>query len=253
MNAPENATHESQTASSDIHKPVLKPIAPIWHTVVLIVIVLGFSLSTANSQRAITMQHGRILLYVSTMIWEWLLVGYILLGVRSRGVRLRELIGGRWASISDVLRDIGISVGFWLVAMAVLAAVGYGLGLANANAAAEAKEKLGFLVPRSTAELGLFLGVSATAGFCEEIIFRGYLQRQFAAWTRIEIIGVILQAAVFGAGHGYEGKGRMLLIAVYGVLFGLLALWRKSLRPGMIAHGLHDSVEGVLLHMGVLR
>jgi membrane protease YdiL (CAAX protease family) len=34
----------------------------------------------------------------------------------------------------------------------------------------------------------------------------------------------------------------MCIIAVYGFMFGWLARWRKSLRPGMIAHTLQDSV-----------
>ncbi len=90
---------------------------------------------------------------------------------------------------------------------------------------------------------------SATAGFCEEIIFRGYLQRQFAALTRSTLAGVLLSAIVFGASHGYEGAARMLLIGIFGLMFGLLAWWRKSLRPGMIAHAWHDALSGAILRM----
>jgi len=39
----------------------------------------------------------------------------------------------------------------------------------------------------------------------------------------------------------------MLTICVYGCLFGLLARWRGSLRPGMMAHFLQDGVGGLLL------
>jgi membrane protease YdiL (CAAX protease family) len=45
----------------------------------------------------------------------------------------------------------------------------------------------------------------------------------------------------------------IIIISVYGVLFGLLAAWRKSLRPGMIAHFLQDGVGGLLLAARVLR
>jgi uncharacterized protein len=38
----------------------------------------------------------------------------------------------------------------------------------------------------------------------------------------------------------------MLLIAVYGTTFGLLAIWRRSLRPGMLAHFLQDAIGGIL-------
>jgi hypothetical protein len=41
--------------------------------------------------------------------------------------------------------------------------------------------------------------------------------------------------------------GRIML---FGVLFGLLAVWRKSLRPGMIAHAWSD-IFGVIIFRGV--
>jgi hypothetical protein len=38
----------------------------------------------------------------------------------------------------------------------------------------------------------------------------------------------------------------MILIALYGAMFGILANWRGSVRPGMIAHAWNDSLNGVL-------
>jgi membrane protease YdiL (CAAX protease family) len=43
--------------------------------------------------------------------------------------------------------------------------------------------------------------MSATAGFSEELIFRGYLTRQFDAWTGSLVFAVILQGIVFGLAH----------------------------------------------------
>ena len=90
------------------------------------------------------------------------------------------------------------------------------------------RKQLGFLTPGTKLELAVWFCMSATAGFCEEIIFRGYLQRQFAAITNSVLAGMLLSAAVFGASHGYEGVGRMVLIGIYGLMFGLLAWWRKQ-------------------------
>jgi hypothetical protein len=39
----------------------------------------------------------------------------------------------------------------------------------------------------------------------------------------------------------------MVVITVFGCLFGLLAQWRQSLRPGMIGHFLQDALPLVLL------
>ena len=54
-------------------------------------------------------------------------------------------------------------------------------------------------------------------------------------------------ALVFGSAHVYEGIAGVLLIAAYGAMFGVLALLRRGLRTGMIAHAWHDSVSGAAL------
>ena len=82
--------------------------------------------------------------------------------------------------------------------------------------------------------------VALSAGFCEELVFRGYFQRQFHALTGSAAAAVGLQALVFGVGHFYEGAWAVAQITAYGLLFGLLAAWRKSLRPGMLAHAWSD-------------
>jgi hypothetical protein len=191
-------------------------------------------------------KHGKAILYVITMASEWVIVGYIWLGVRKRS-SLRELIGGKWKSPEEFLLDLGLAIVFWVAAAIVLAILGVALGMAHPTAISDAKQKLGFIAPSSLRDLFWFFGVSATAGFCEEIIFRGYFQRQFAALGRNAWFGIVAQALLFGLGHGYEGGKRMLLIAVYGAMFGMLAHFRKNLRPGMMAHFMHDSIAGAAL------
>jgi len=85
--------------------------------------------------------------------------------------------------------------------------------------------------------------MSITAGFCEELVYRGYLQRQFLVLTGSVALAVLAQAVLFGAGHWYQGVKMVIVITVLGVLFGVFARWRKSLRPGMIAHAWGDIVN----------
>ncbi|PYX87493.1 MAG: CPBP family intramembrane metalloprotease [Acidobacteria bacterium] len=106
---------------------------------------------------------------------------------------------------------------------------------------------LDFLTPHGLREFIFFTAVAITAGFCEELIFRGYLQKQFHAASGNALVGIIAQALLFGAGHGYQGVKSMLVIGVFGALFGALAFWRRSLRPGMIAHAWQDFLAGLLL------
>ena len=104
---------------------------------------------------------------------------------------------------------------------------------------------LATIIPHTVFELVVWLGLSITGGYCEELIFRGYLTRQFSGWTGSRAFGIVLQGVAFGLAHGYYGIA-MLAIMVHGWLLGLLAYWRKSLRPGMLAHGLQDTLGGVV-------
>lgn len=217
-------------------------IAPAWHTVVLVSILAGFSFASARSANLtpVMSRYGRYAGYVQVMILEWIMVVFVWYGIRRSGVRLRDLVGGKWSGIGAVIRDVGIAVGFLIVVSG---------GILNAMShllKAVPNQAIRNLLPRGHTEIALFLALAATAGFCEEVIFRGYLQRQFAAITRSATGGILVQALAFGTGHLYQGWKYMAIIAVFGILFGLLAEWRRSLRPGMIAHALQDGVVGLL-------
>jgi len=229
-------------------------LAPIWHTVLIVLLVVGNSFVTAHftsnktqDLHAVT-EKARIAQYVGTIVLEFFLLGVVWIGLRLKKTTIRELIGGRWATPEDFLMDVAIAFVFWLVAAAVLAGLGYLLGLAKGAQVEQAKKLAELLAPRSSLGLLIWVLLSMTAGYVEEIIFRGYLQRQFAVLSGNIYFGLVASAIVFGAGHGYEGTRRMALIAVYGAMFGFLTLWRKSLRPGMMAHAGHDAGQGFLLH-----
>jgi membrane protease YdiL (CAAX protease family) len=210
-------------------------------------ILLGASLAGSHAIHAAS-AHGKLRQYLWTMTWEWLLTGFVYLGVRRR-ISLKELIGGRWEHVESFLVDVMVAALFWLVAIFVLGTGAKLMHLDERSSLDTMRRQLGFLVPGTNLELFVWICVSVTAGFCEEIIFRGYLQRQFAAISRSMLAGVLLSAILFGAAHGYEGGARMILVGVFGLMFGLLAWWRKSLRPGMIAHAWHDALSGAVLRL----
>jgi uncharacterized protein len=57
---------------------------------------------------------------------------------------------------------------------------------------------------------------------------------------------MLLAAAMFGLAHLYQGWRMAIVIGMYGLMFGVLAHWRRSVRPGMIAHAWQDALAGVL-------
>jgi uncharacterized protein len=222
-------------------KSLSQAVAPVWHTVVVLAALLGLSLFGALSKNIPEISsHGRAAGYVFIMAFEWVIVAFIWYGLRGRGITMAEVVGGRWQRPVEALRDLGIAVGFLvLCGFGLLSALGYLLKPAP-------NEAIKSLFPHTPTEIALYLLLTLTAGFCEEVIFRGYLQRQFAALTKSFAAATVLQGIAFGASHGYQGWKFIVIISIYGITFGLLASWRSSLRPGMIAHFLQDAVSGIL-------
>jgi uncharacterized protein len=229
------------TESVPMPRPVLLPVAPTWHTVVLLVAIAVLSGLSAHTHRVsiVGFSHGAIYGYLFVMVTQWLVFAYIWFGIRLGGGTLRALIGERWPKWISAFRDLGIAVAFLLLATLILGTVAHILH-------ADGREVAKRLQPHGAAEITVYLLLCLTAGFCEEIMFRGYLMRQFSAWTQSATAGLLLQALVFGAGHGYQGLKLMGVITVFGCLFALLAMWQRSLRPGMMAHSLQDSLVVLL-------
>jgi len=220
----------------------VQAVAPWWHTVLVVALIGASSVQSA-------MNHGlpgfalpgldiRLSRYLCVIVMEWILVLFIWLALKGRGISMRSLIGGRWATAGSFFKDLGLGVAFTLVGIVVIGAISHLIG-GNTDKTIEA------MLPKTLMELAVFLTLSMTGGFCEEFIFRGYLMRQFGAWSGSWVVAVIAQGAAFGLAHGYYLKA-MIAVATYGWLLGLLAHWRKSLRPGMIAHTLQDTMGGVL-------
>ena len=222
--------------------PARRPtVAGAMHTVFLLAVVAAWSTLGyfgAVRMRAAQNPH-RAAVYVLTILLEWSVVAYIAWGAKRHGSSLRELIGGKWSDSKAFLKDVAIAAGFWLIAVVVLFVT------ALALRADKPGPSMRFMFPQSHLEIVLWVLTSMTAGICEEIIFRGYFQRQFIAWTSNVPAGVLLSAAVFGAGHVYQSGKSAIIIAVYGLLFGILAEMRKSLRPGMMTHAWHDGLVGL--------
>jgi hypothetical protein len=224
------------TSTADVNKY----IAPWWHT---LLVLLPLCIGSVASAHQHTLEHvnlpgisARLSSYFTVMVEEWLSVCFIWLALKRRGLPISSLISGRWKNPIAVLRDLGLAIGFLIVVLPLMAVMGRLLGT-DPN-------QISF-VPKTAFEAIVWLGVAATAGFCEELIFRGYLTQQLSGWTNSQILAILIQGVAFGLAHGYQSRS-MIAIMVYGWLIGLLAFWRKSLRPGMFSHALQDGLAGTL-------
>jgi hypothetical protein len=97
-------------------------IAPVWHTVVFLIVVIGLAIVQGHQQPSLENAHlsSRLPLYGAMIAFELALFLYVWLGLKLAGTRVREVIGGKWATVADVARDIGIALLFWLIVAGVL-------------------------------------------------------------------------------------------------------------------------------------
>jgi len=218
------------------------PVASSWHALLVlgVIAVLLFRGKIQADQMRIAANPDRITLYERTILFEWLTLGLVLAGVWFRGTSLLAVLGKRWGSAREFFRDAGIGLLF-LIASVVVTSIGGAHGGAGDKA-------IQFLLPRGRVEIALWIVLSITAGICEEAIYRGYLQKQFMALTKSVPAGIGLSALLFGASHSYQGFARASLIAVMGAMAGILAYWRRSVRPGMIAHSVQDMLGAFVRH-----
>jgi membrane protease YdiL (CAAX protease family) len=223
-----------------------QPVASYRHSAIFLGIVAAVMAAGFSAQQRHTAGGGLvdshdpvIPLYVSVTAMNWLLVFFVWRGIRRRGGTFASLIQGRWGNAREVLRDLGLSALFW----GLLLAVAWGL---DRLPVPEDAKSLDLLLPRSALEVGIWVLTCASAGFCEEFVFRGYAQRQLLAWSGSTVVSVLGQAVIFGLMHAYQGWVATARIVVIGVLFGALAAWRKTLRVGMVAHAWYDFWAGWL-------
>jgi membrane protease YdiL (CAAX protease family) len=206
--------------------------------------VWGFHIQKAGLGNAPTgefMDHSQVIkTYLMGILADCALLYYCWVGVHWRGGNLDTLSGGLWKSWRVLAKDIAIAVPFWAVWEATAYGVHWLLGPGTSARSVAA------MLPQSLPEVLVWILVSITAGFCEELQSRGYLQRQFHALTGSIVVAVLAQGVLFGLMHSYQGWKQVIVIGALGVLYGALAAWRRNLRANIISHAWSDVWEGWL-------
>ena len=119
--------------------------------------------------------------------------------------------------------------------------------------AAKASERLSYLLPSNAEErMWWWPAVCITAGFCEEVLYRGFLLRYFhnmpfhlsLTWA------LVVAAVIFGIGHLYQGVKPALATVVLGFALSCVFVVTGSLLVPIIAHALLDLRALALLPAG---
>lgn len=186
---------------------------------------------------------------------QWLITGLVLGATWLRGQDTRAL------GLSPRGHEPGLLAGYLIaVALAVALMIRARVVLSSPErrhrSLARSAAAAGFL-PRTRSEHAGWIWLSITAGFCEEIIYRGFLLAYALAWVAGEFgvpnsahpaawAAAVLVSLAFGASHLYQGPRDALKVTLYGSSLSFLYVLSGSLWPSILLHMFVDLHEGRL-------
>jgi membrane protease YdiL (CAAX protease family) len=223
-------------------------LAPFWHTGLTLFLLLIVPLARWSGSKELNGLHWfsliqyRELLYIVILGAEWGMFAIVYSGVFPGARNLPSLIGKTWTRTSDGLRDVAFGTAATLVVLCSTALLIFLFGPFD-------KYDVD-LYPKTAVQFYFFFLMLVSGGFAEEIIFRGYLQKQLRYIFKNDLASVSIQALVFSLSHGVdESVAGMSNKFLTGVIFGIIACRRKSLIPTIVAHCGLNAIAAIAIGM----
>ncbi len=219
------------------HIPLLSHTLNLTWILVLIAGIPIASYLTIRQEEIL--QLPRKSLYFSAAVSQWLLALLtILIGLTA---------SGGWKRFQRIELSSFLA---WTAGLTAVSLAGMGLALLFENRGWWPKESrwVLHLLPQTRQEkIWSVLVLAPTAGFCEELIYRGYLLSQLsrcfhsvdAAWT--------VSSLAFGLAHLYQKPSGALRAAALGALLAYPVIRLGTIFPSMAAHFLIDVLALVWL------
>ncbi len=190
-----------------------------------------------------TTKQDRLRLYVSTVLSQWSAAAIIFWRCRAHHVSMEQLA----LAVPHPHLTVFISV-----VLAALLAANQIVGVRQLSSRPE--EIIGIMpklalriFPQDNLERACFVLVAATVAFCEELIYRGFVQWLFRDGAKaMTAAGIIASALLFGLAHMYQGRQGVVATGIWGLAFSLLRVWTGSLFPLVIGHFVADLTVGML-------
>lgn len=188
-----------------------------------------------------TNSHERLLLYASTILFQWFAAAVVAWRAWVRGLTpelLGLLVHGTVKiSVAAIVGATALGAFQWFN----LRRLGHSAGRARSYMQPIAER----ILPQSSRELAVYLLLTLTAGICEEFLYRGFamaalLRVGLPAWSVI-----LISSVLFGLAHLYQGRGGFLSTLVVGTVFGTARIAYDGFAPAAVWHVAVDAVAGV--------
>ena len=180
----------------------------------------------------------RVPVYLSSVV--------LILGMGVFGLLVgRYEVGFEFMGLSP--RPVGFLLGWTLALTAVALGIMGAFHVYRRRVGLRETPLLAQLLPRTGKEKGLFVLLSLSAGFGEEVAYRGFLIPALTLVFGSVWAGALLSSAVFGLLHAYQGWLGMVRTALLGLTFATAFILTDSLWPAMAAHAILDILAGLVL------
>jgi len=200
----------------------------------LVILIAALPINSALVGRRLRSSTGspssKYFRYVRTIVVLWSVTALAVYALRLHGIGARDV--GLLMPHAPWEMALGCLT---LIAPLVALLAGAPRGLSPDYAAA-----LRAIVPDGSAQWALFWLVAASAGVCEEFLYRGYLLWVVSRLTGDLLLGVVASTLAFGFAHAYQGRNGIVGATISGGLYAVVLLVTGSLYPCMIGHFVQD-------------
>jgi membrane protease YdiL (CAAX protease family) len=194
----------------------------------------AFGLRPITSAGTLSLRYIVALSLIDTLM----LVGLIILFLRSHGERVRPVLLGARSRWREAQLGLPLTIGALAIAIAVIGAVRVLLpSLHNIE-----RNPLQNLIhgPRDAA---LFALVVVIAGGVREEIQRAFILHRFDVWLGGPAAGLVASSIAFGLGHRLQGNDVAIATGMLGCYWGAVYLRRRSCIGPMVSHAGFNLLE----------
>ena len=220
--------------------PDLPSLARGW-TALLIGMLPAFAVVQAKAAAGLQELPPRSKIYISTIASLWVLAFTTALVASYSGIspRLLGVVALPWVPFA-----IWFLFGLLGAGAIILAFRAFGIG---------ETQMIHHMIPVTKGEKLLYVGVSLSAGICEELVFRGFLIATLTVATGSVSMAIIVSAVVFGIAHAHQDAAGALRAGLLALVLSIPLLMSGSLYPGIAAHAAIDLLAGLSLSKWLLK
>lgn len=183
----------------------------------------------------------RVVVYLSTIAFQWLVAAVVAWRAWAHGFSAAEL----GLVMGDPVRTMILAItGAMLIGTFQWMNLRR-IGRLSVEVRGRLQAVAERLLPQNLIERLPFFALAATAGLCEEFLYRGFVmaalrRSDMATWEVVAVSSIL-----FGLAHLYQGRGGLVGTFLIGIVFGSARITYDSLIPVVVWHGTLDAVAGV--------